>query len=352
MKLNELRFDYPEDLVATEPRRPSRVLWSPSEAQTEEISWPEFLRKIPAQDVLVLNNTQVVKRRVFAEDELEILFLDSADSIHWQVLFPAKKYKVGEKIKLPGDVEMVLLEKGRPQSVRTSKPLDESYFEKMGEIPLPPYIQKARGERHNVAEDSSWYQTAWAEKPGSFAAPTASLHFSAEDIQFLKSVGVQVLEITLHVGLGTFLPVTTDNLDDHSMHEEFVEIPLVVWQAVKTAKARGQKIWALGTTTTRALESVALFEQGPSDLKMTRGSHSITGLTRILIQPGYQWKVVDRLLTNFHQPESTLLALVAGFTHLDRVKRAYAWAIERKFRLFSYGDLSVWFRESESTLSE
>lgn len=335
MKKSDLRFEYPESLVATEPLRPSRVLWH--EQSAHEITWTQFLEQIPPGDVLVLNNTQVLKRRVFSLNGLEILFLSSANGKEWDVLFPAKKLKIGDRIDLPEGQQITLVEKGRPQKVTASEVLDEAYFSKNAELPLPPYIQQARGERHNVARDESWYQTAWAEKPGSFAAPTASLHFSASDIESLKKRGVIVVELTLHVGLGTFLPITTEDLDDHPMHEEYVEIPKVVWQTILSAKTSGHKIWALGTTVTRSLESAALE-------RLSDNGQSLSGFTRLLIQPGFQFRVVDRLLTNFHQPESTLLALVAGFAGLDSVKLAYQWAIERKFRLFSYGDLTVWLK--------
>ncbi len=338
MKITDLKFDYPEELVATSPVRPSRVLLA-QENQIQEISLDHLIKMIPAGDVLVVNNTKVLKRRVFA-GALEILFLSEEGELKsstegernkWQVLFPSKKTKVGEVIELPLGVKMTLLQKGRPQIVQVSRKLEESYFDEVAELPLPPYIQKARGERHNQTQDQNWYQTAWAKKAGSFAAPTASLHFSSQDILDLKEKGVQVLEVTLHVGLGTFLPVTTEDLNDHDMHEEFFEIDPSVWRQLKQAKVDRKKIWAMGTTATRTLESA-------SDEKLK-------GLTKILIQPGYRWKMVDRLLTNFHQPESTLLALVAGFSNLDHVKKVYDFAIKNKFRLFSYGDLSVWYRD-------
>lgn len=233
---------------------------------------------------------------------------------------------------------MILERKGRPQLVRLTAPIGEDYFASWGELPLPPYIQRAREQRHTVKEDEAWYQTAWATCPGSFAAPTASLHFREKDIVDLRSRGVKVLEITLHVGLGTFLPVTAEDLNQHDMHEEQVEISKDVWQLVQSTKASGGKVWALGTTATRALESAA---QGV--LAVDSCGH-FKGFTKILIQPPYNWRVVDRLLTNFHQPQSTLLALVSAFAGPQQVKACYQWAVEREFRLFSYGDLSVWIR--------
>lgn len=337
MKITDLEFSFPEELIATSPQRPSRVMWVKGDGCPEEITFEELLSRIPPGDVLVVNNTQVLKRRVFAGD-VEILFLKQIDNSDWEVLFPSKKYKAGAILELPLGVTMTLIEKGRPQKVRLSQPVTEDYFQKVAELPLPPYIQKAREQRHTVEADESWYQTAWAKKPGSFAAPTASLHFSHSDIEVLRGRGVKVFEVTLHVGLGTFLPVTAEDLDQHDMHEEYVEVSAQTWAAVQAARNKGQKVWALGTTTARSLESAG------NGILAGSAEAGFRGFTKLLIQPGYDFQVVDRLLTNFHQPQSTLLALVAGFTSLEKVKTCYQWAIERKFRLFSYGDLTCWQR--------
>lgn len=338
MKVTDLDFSYPEELVATAPQRPSRVMWVAAGQPPEEISLQDLLARIPSGDVLVVNNTRVLKRRVFS-GEVEILFLKNVTGRDWEVLFPAKKYKVGHVFELPWGVTMTLTEKGRPQKVQLNQDVTEDYFQKVAELPLPPYIQKARAQRHTVDADETWYQTAWAKEPGSFAAPTASLHFTAQDMENLRARGVLLHEVTLHVGLGTFLPVTAEDLDDHDMHEEYVEVSASTWSAIEKARSEGRHVWALGTTTTRSLESVA---QG---LLSGSAQEGFRGFTKLLIQPGYEFKAVSRLLTNFHQPQSTLLALVAGFSSLERVKACYQWAIERKFRLFSYGDLTCWTAE-------
>lgn len=338
MKVTDLNFSYPENLVATEPKHPSRVMKVDLETgQPQEISLQQVLELIPAGDLLIVNNTKVLKRRVFAGD-IEILFLAQKSPTSWEVLFPSRKFAIGEKITLPGDITMTLTQKGRPQLVELSQPVGEDYFAAHGELPLPPYIQKARNQRHTVQDDESWYQTRWAQKPGSFAAPTASLHFHEQEMNFVKGRGVKVLEVTLHVGLGTFLPVTAEDLDQHDMHEEYAEIPAAVWNAIIRARMDGRKVWALGTTATRALESAA------GGLLGHDVHGNLSGFTKILIQPPYQFQIVDRLLTNFHQPQSTLLALVSAFASLDTVKACYQWAIARNFRLFSYGDLSVWIK--------
>lgn len=330
MKLSDLRFDYPEELIAISPARPTRVMMVNQHGQPQEISISELIDQIPSGDVLVLNDTKVLKRRVFSGD-LEILFLEELENGSQKVLFPSKKFKVGDEIILPNGAKMKLLEKGLPQIVEVTPRLTEKDFEQFGELPLPPYIQKARDARHNVEADESWYQTAWAQNPGSFAAPTASLHFSDTDLKKLEANAVKILKITLHVGLGTFLPVKTENLDDHKMHAEVYEVSKHVWDEIEKAKTMKHKVWALGTTVTRTLETVAR-------------THKLSGTSELLLQQGSEFLVVDRLMTNFHQPESTLLALVSGFTSLETVKKNYAWAIERKFKLFSYGDLSVWLK--------
>ncbi len=334
MKKSELQFDYPEELVATEPQRPSRVLLV--DDSIAEIPFDSVPSLFSPGDVLVLNDTRVLKRRVFSDD-LEILFLKQTAPLMWEVLFPSRKTAVGEKIELPLGVSMKLLQKGRPQVVEVSQVLSEEYFERCAEIPLPPYIQKVRGERHTQVEDSHWYQTAWNQKPGSLASPTASLHFSLEDIEKIKARGVSVYTITLHVGLGTFLPVEAEDLRNHVMHHEVVSVSKEIIRGIKAAKSRGGRIWAMGTTVMRALESQHCG-------KLQEFEKSFEGSTDLLILPGYDFGIVDSLLTNFHQPESTLLALMHAFRDSETVRSAYRFAIENKFRLFSYGDLSIWKR--------
>ncbi|MBX3019983.1 MAG: tRNA preQ1(34) S-adenosylmethionine ribosyltransferase-isomerase QueA [Bdellovibrionaceae bacterium] len=336
MRTSELHFDFPEELIATAKSDPTRVMWVGDDRQPQELTFAEVLTKIPAGDVVVVNDTKVVKRRVFAND-LEILFLQELPENEWQVLMPAKNLKIGARISLPMGATAELIEKGRPQELKIDRKLTPEDFEKHGELPLPPYIQRARGERHNRGADQDDYQTAWAKSDGSLASPTASLHFKTADIQTLKDRGVRVKSLTLHVGLGTFLPVTSDNLDEHVMHAETVTIPRDTWLAIEAARGEGRGVWALGTTVARAIESAAagLLTETPD------GFH---GETRLFMKPGAEWRRITRLMTNFHQPESTLLALVASFHSLESVKSAYQWAIERRFKLFSYGDFSVWIR--------
>lgn len=376
MKKQELQYQFAESLIATEPALVSRVFSAIPEHEADseefkEIAFTELLSKISPGDILILNDTKVLPRRVFSEkswkesnietgrskldllienvpneglvngvqptESLEILFLSSDDKLQWQVLFPSKKIKLGEKILLPGGVVMELVEKGLPQKVHCNQALTEEYFEEYGDVPIPPYIQKVRNERKSKSEDKAWYQTHWATHGGSFAAPTASLHFKADHLDLLRQKNVSIEKITLHVGMGTFLPVHAEDLSDHKMHKEEVFISQEVWQKIQNVKSKGGKVWALGTTVTRALESV-------QQNKFILTDRGYVGATDLLILPGFQFQVVDYLLTNFHQPESTLLALVFAFAGQEKVKAGYASAIEKKFRLFSYGDLSIWKR--------
>jgi S-adenosylmethionine:tRNA ribosyltransferase-isomerase len=337
VNLSELEFPYPEELVATERRLPSRILLNDKGESRELSGQSELLEQFRAGDLLVLNETRVLKRRIFAESGLEILFLKELTPKRWEVLCPSSRWKAGVVQILPGGVRLEIVKRARIQTVEADQSLTAEYFEKYGDLPLPPYIQKARGERRNREGDQAEYQTAWAKKDGSLAAPTASLHFRDEDLEKLRERGVQIAKITLHVGLGTFLPITVANLDEHQMHAEQIEIARATWDLVLATRARGHRVWALGTTVVRSLESAAhgLLEENARGLR---------GESRLFIRPGFEFRAVDVMLTNFHQPRSTLLALVGAFAGLERVKSAYGWAIERKFRLFSYGDLTVWKR--------
>lgn len=346
MKLTELDFEYPEDLVATERVSPSRTMLvdgSEPAANPREISRDELLALFGPGDLWVVNETRVLKRRVFAREGLEILFIRALNAgpdgaaTDWEVLCPSSRWKNGTKLSV-GEAQLELIERGRPQKLRSSIPLGEEFFESHGELPLPPYIQKARGERHTRGEDETEYQSIWAKHGGSLAAPTASFHFDEDFLEKLRARGVEIVTVTLHVGLGTFLPVTVEDLQDHVMHAEEAEVSKDAREKIASVKASGGRVIAIGTTVARTLEAMARGDFQDD------ASGSLRGSTSLLISPGFRWNVVDVLLTNFHQPKSTLLALVAAFSTLERVKMAYRWAITHRFRLFSYGDLSVWIK--------
>ncbi|MCB0379563.1 MAG: S-adenosylmethionine:tRNA ribosyltransferase-isomerase [Bdellovibrionales bacterium] len=334
MLKSELFFQYPEHLIATEKKPISRVMWVQS-GDPVEVTPAYVLTQIGPDDLLVINETKVIPARIHSAEGMEILFIKNLGERQWEVLCPASRWPKDKTLALPGGVEARLVQKGLPQVIELNQDIELNYFDENGELPLPPYIQQARGERKARSVDSVQYQAAWAERPGSLAAPTASLHFKPEDLQKVKSRGADVASLCLHVGLGTFLPIQGESLDDHKMHKEFVSIPKSTWQKVKTCHEQGGKVWALGSTVTRALESQALhiFEEKSEDY---------IGETDLFIKPGFEFKVVDVLMTNFHQPESTLIAMVMAFAGQKNVLKNYQWAIERNFRLFSYGDLTVW----------
>lgn len=345
MDLSELDFSFPESLIATERAPHSRAVLVKN-GEPVEMSPRGILGHIQPEDTLVINTSKVIPARVFAQNNsgdpddssksIEILFIQSLDTPQdWQVLCPARSWPEGQALSLAGGVTVELVQRGRPQHVRTSRPIDLSYFREHGDIPLPPYIQKARGLRKSNEADYKDYQSDWATEWGSLAAPTASFHFSSGDLEGLKNRGVGVVPLHLHVGLGTFLPISESNLDHHKMHDEEVFVPRDTWAQIQKTRQMGGRVWALGSTVTRALESAARGELSLSD----EGYH---GRTRLFLKPGSEFKVVDVLMTNFHQPKSTLLAMVMAFSEESTVKKIYQWAIERKFRLFSYGDLSVW----------
>jgi S-adenosylmethionine:tRNA ribosyltransferase-isomerase len=335
MKTADFDFTYPSELIAVEPSRPTRVAFCARGEEPVELDMAALLARFEPGDLLVVNESKVIPARVFTKSGQEILFLQSSDSTVWEVLFAARDFKVGQELELPGGFKAKLEKKGLPQVIRTSRPLTPIYFYEFGELALPPYIQQARGERHNLPNESDWYQPQFAEKPGSVAAPTASLHFSNAHLTLLKNLGVEIGKITLHVGAGTFFPVKSEDLSAHVMHSERVMVPHNVTEQIARVKEKGGRVWALGTTVTRALES---YMAG----RLQVGSDGFSGSTDLFIYPPYEFQCVDVLMTNFHQPRSTLLCLVSAFAGLERVKQNYQWAIERKFKLFSYGDLTVW----------
>lgn len=351
LSLSELGFEYPENLVATERALFSRIMYFDESLGPVEIGRGELLSFLRPGDLWVVNQTKVLRRRVFTIEGLEILFIKPLNSnrTEWEVLCPSSRWAEGTVQTasiVTGDssgdrlMTFKIVKRGRPQIITTSEPFTDELFDAIGELPLPPYIQKARGQRHTRWADETQYQSVWAKDPGSLAAPTASFHFDKEFEDAVRAKGAEVVPVTLHVGLGTFLPVTVDLLSQHVMHPESVQIPKATIEAIAKAKAGGGRVFAVGTTVARSLESIGrgYFQE--------QADGSLAGETTLMIAPGHDWRFVDVLLTNFHQPQSTLLALVAGFSSLENVMSAYRWAIEREFRLFSYGDLTIWSKTS------
>lgn len=331
-KKQSFSYDYPDELVALKPQEPCRVLYmGQDKAEPKELSLKDLQGAFGAGDVLVVNNSGVKACRVF-HDELEVLFLKNTSHNQWEVLFKSSKMKVGETFKLPSGVSAKLIQKGRPQVIELDQEISEDYFNEFGEMALPPYIQKLRDSRRNLSEDRDWYQLDWKKNQKSLAAPTASLHFSKKDLELLKSKGVQVVEVSLNVGLGTFLPLEEKNFIENKLHEESFFVSSATKKKIVEAKKNKKRIWALGTTALRAVESMS------EDLNDEDSS------TDLFIYPGYEFRFVNGLLTNFHQPKSSLLCLVMAFYGVKETQKAYSLAVQNKFRLFSYGDLSVWKR--------
>lgn len=344
MKIDMLNYDLPEELIAQQPisiRSESRLLvlnrTSGEVTDSRFAGLGDFL--FPG-DCLVLNDTKVLPARFFARrstgGKLEGLFLSEADGNTWNVMLKgARKIKVGEQFYLTDKEKRdycaaVLLEKkeaGRCLLKIDTNEAAQVILEKIGFPPLPPYIK--RDDNVEIArKDKLRYQTVYARKNGAVAAPTAGLHFTDVLIESLKEAGIKFAYITLHVGAGTFKPVTTENLEDHEMHRERFSIDAETAGIINATREKGGRIIAVGTTSTRTLETIA----ADSKIQPTSGS------TNLFITPGYKFRIVDAMLTNFHLPKSTLLALVAAFAGLDNILAAYNHAIEQRYRFYSYGD--------------
>lgn len=336
MKVTDYYFDLPQEQIAQDPledRSSSRLLVLDKE--TGEYShhvFREITEFLKPGDCLVLNNTKVIPARLFGEKEgtqakIEILLLKRKENDVWETLVkPGKKAKVGTKIIFGGGLlvgEVVdIVEEGNRLIQFTYEGIFEEILDQLGQMPLPPYIT------HQL-KDKNRYQTVYAKYDGSAAAPTAGLHFTPELLQQVKDMGVDIAEVTLHVGLGTFRPVKVDNILEHHMHSEFYMVTQEAADKINNAKKSGHRVICVGTTSCRTIESAA-DENG-----MLKES---SGWTEIFIYPGYQFKVLDCLITNFHLPESTLLMLVSALAGREHVLAAYEEAVKEGYRFFSFGD--------------
>lgn len=333
-------FDLPEKLIAQFPsdkRGEDRLLLLDKHTgMTEDHVMSDFPLLLPENSILVVNNSKVRKARLYGESEsggiVEFLFLGENDNGSWNAMVTkSKRQRVGKQYVFKDSSGSVVRKahierecEDGTRDVRFSEPIDDSFFALCGHVPLPPYIK-----REDLFSDESRYQTVYAKKEGSVAAPTAGLHFTPEILERIRERGIDILEVTLHVGAGTFLPVRTENIEDHHMHTEYFEIEDDVFESLNRAKRDKKIITSVGTTSVRTLESAA----GESGLLERR-----KGRTDIFIHPGYSFKFVDNLLTNFHTPESTLLMLVSALAGKDNIFAAYRHAIEEEYRFFSYGD--------------
>jgi S-adenosylmethionine:tRNA ribosyltransferase-isomerase len=330
-------FDLPSELIAQvpAPRGASRLLLLDRTVEgVDHRRVTDLPGLLKPDDLLLMNDTRVIPARVYAQRRsgrrFEVLLLRELDAGDWECLLrPGARARVGERLGLGDGGEVILVERrdeGR-WAVRFDPRLDLERLDRIGEMPLPPYINRPGGA---TAEDRETYQTIYASTPGAVAAPTAGLHFTRELLGAIEDRGVELAFVTLHVGLGTFRPVTAERVADHRMHSEWYRFSDRTADAVNRAKAAGRRIVCVGTTSVRALEGALAAGNG----RVVTGE----GWTDIFITPGYEFRGVGALLTNFHLPKSTLLMLVSAFAGRERVLDAYREAIAADYRFFSYGD--------------
>lgn len=336
MQLSDFNFDLPEELIAQDPledRSSSRLMVVDKvTGETDHRTFKNIIEYLNEGDCLVLNNTKVIPARLYGIKEgtdasVEILLLKREQNDIWECLVrPGKKLRTGAKVNfgngiLKGEI-IDVMEDGNRHIKFYYDGIFEEILDELGQMPLPPYI------KHQL-KDKNRYQTVYAKYDGSAAAPTAGLHFTKELLNEIRAKGVEIAYVTLHVGLGTFRPVKVDNILEHHMHSEYYEILQSEADKINNAKKRGNKVICVGTTSCRTVESAA-DENGL--LKESKG------WTDIFIFPGYKFKVLDRLITNFHLPESTLLMLVSALAGRENILNAYKEAVEQRYRFFSFGD--------------
>ncbi|HEV09393.1 MAG TPA: tRNA preQ1(34) S-adenosylmethionine ribosyltransferase-isomerase QueA [Sulfurihydrogenibium azorense] len=331
MKLSDFDYHLPKELIAkypVEPRDSCRLMVLDRKNQTiEHRIFRDILDYLKEGDLLVLNDTKVIPARLIGKKEktganLEVFLLKQVEDNVWEALIKnIRRLKPGDRIFISEDffVEYLSREEDKGFVKLHSKNLKED-LEKYGHIPLPPYI-----ERPDEEKDKQLYQTVFAKKEGSVASPTAGLHFTTELLEKIKSKGVKIAYVTLHVGLGTFKPVKDEDITKHKMHEEFYSIPEETLTMIKETKEKGKSVIAVGTTVVRTLESYAITGKRED-------------YTNIFIYPPFEFKIVDKLITNFHLPKSTLIMLVSAFATREFILKAYNEAVKEKYRFFSYGD--------------
>ena len=336
-KLSDYDYKIPQELIAQEPllkRDESRLLIvDRKDASLKEVVFKDVVGLLERGDVLVLNDTKVFKARLFGrrgESKVEILLLKEKEQGIWEVLVkPGKRAKIGDRISFDEGFSAEILDK-TPQGGRLmqfSSPNLENLLEKQCKVPLPHYIKKD-------VDDESSYQTVYAKKTGAVAAPTAGLHFTPELIEKIKQKGVEVVHITLHCGLATFRPIKTEDIRQHNMESEFIEISQRSADSINQAKKKKSRVVAVGTTSIRSLESAAL-DTNPATIRPYCSD------TDLYIVPGYSFRMVDTVITNFHTPCSTNLVLLSSFCGQKLLKKAYDYAVDKKFRFYSFGDAMI-----------
>lgn len=369
MKTSDFDYNLPESSIAqtpAEPRDSSRLLVLHRDTgELEHRIFRDIGDYLHAGDLLVLNQTRVIPARIYAHKEtggrVELLLLRRRDELTWEALVGGKGLRIGKKILLESDdlsspqgasrwgleeiptsgdvgvhAEIIEILEGSERLIRFSEPI-EPYFPRVGNVPLPPYI-------HEKLTDPERYQTVYAREPGSAAAPTAGLHFTPRLLEELQAKGIKIAYVTLHVGLDTFAPVTEDNPEEHIIHTEWCELPQETADLINQTKEAAGKVIAVGTTSVRTLESAArssILDNSISDHQISNIQSRISpsiGPTSLFILPGYEFKVVDGMITNFHLPKSTLLMLVSAFAGREKILETYQTAIKEGYRFYSFGD--------------
>ena len=334
LKKSDFYYDLPEELIAqtpAEPRDSSRLLvYNRADGSVTHTIFRNIKDFLKAGDVLVVNNTKVLPARMYAHTEhggrVEVLLLRRISALRWEVLVkPGKKCRPGTRLTVDDGLSLTVVsvtDSGERIVDFECDGVFEEALARVGTMPLPPYI-------HEKLKDQSRYQTVYARTDGSAAAPTAGLHFTPGLLEEIKSMGVEIAQVLLHVGLGTFRPVKEEAITDHKMHSEYYEVGAEAAEIISRAKREGRRVIAVGTTSVRTLESVAA-EDGT--VAPCRGN------TSIFIYPPYKFRCVDALITNFHLPESTLIMLVAAMTGREKILGLYKTAVEERYRFFSFGD--------------
>ena len=353
-RLSSYDYDLPKELIAQQPpaeRSASRLMVVRRETGTvEHRRFRELPELLAHGDLLVLNETKVIPARlqgvrVNTGGRWEGLFLGATEGGHWRLLGQTRgKLLTGEEIALhpsqyattnhsnDEEYRLTLVEKG-PGGVWQARPIDDSdpltVLQRFGSVPLPPYIERDQP----IPSDKSRYQTTYARTPGAVAAPTAGLHFTPEVFHRCRERGIETATVTLHVGIGTFRPIGVEQLEEHQMHSEWCEVPEAAAAAIRRTKEQGGRVAAVGTTTVRTLESVAARHSGEVA--------PWSGETNLFIRPPYEFQAVDKLVTNFHLPKSSLLVMISAFANRQLILRAYDEAVRERYRFFSYGDAMI-----------
>lgn len=335
MRTEEFDYDLPESLIAQHPsdkRDEARMMvLDKNTVEIEDKHFFDIIDYLKPGDVLVMNDTRVIPARLFGhregkDESIEVFLLNNIEGKKWEVLVrPGKKMKIGVEVIFSDELKAKVIdikEDGNRIVEFTYEGIFNEILDKLGNMPLPPYIKEK-------LKDPEEYQTVYSKNPGSVAAPTAGLHFTKELLKKIEEKGIKLAFLTLNVGLGTFRPVNEDDIKDHKMHSEFYTISQETANIINKAKHEGNRVIAVGTTSIRTLESV---------YKKCGKVQEDSGWTDIFIYPGFEYKVVDAIITNFHLPKSTLIMLVAAFTSREIILNAYKYAVKEKYRFFSFGD--------------